>query len=110
MSKTVLFKNIQFCISKQFSSIWPIESTLSSAITLEQRGPRSNSNEGVLHILQSSSITGTSESDCLVSYPGHSLGEFYPSAGVQSVYSIAPGEWAIQGVKCQDSFISDNSV
>ena len=30
-------------------------------------------NEGVLHIPQSSSITGTSPSDCLVSYPGLTL-------------------------------------
>ena len=29
----------------------------------------SDGNEGVLHIPQSSSITGTSQSDCLVSYP-----------------------------------------
>ena len=36
-------------------------------------GPGSNRNEGVLRIPQSSSITGTSPSDCLVSYPGHSL-------------------------------------
>ena len=31
-----------------------------------QNGPESNSIEGVLHILQTSSITGTSPSDCLV--------------------------------------------
>ena len=31
-------------------------------------------NEGVLRIPQSSSITKTSPSDCLVLYPGHSLG------------------------------------
>ena len=46
-------------------------------------------NEGALCIPQSSSITGTSPSDCLVSYPGHSLGESYPSAEVQLVYSTA---------------------
>ena len=34
--------------------------------------------EGVLHIPQSSCITGPSLSDCLVSYPGHSLEESYP--------------------------------
>ena len=37
-------------------------------------GPKSNGNEGVLCIPQSSSITETSPSDCLVSYTGHSLG------------------------------------
>ena len=47
---------------------------LSDAITTDQSGPGSNGNEGVLRIPQSSSIAGTSPSDCLVSYPGHSLG------------------------------------
>ena len=35
---------------------------------------------------------------------------FYPSAEVQSVYSIAPADWAIHRVKCKNSFISDNSA
>ena len=67
---------------------------LSGATTPGQSGPGSNCNEGVLHIPQSSSIAGTSPSDCLVSYPGHSLGGSYPSAEVQSVYSTAPADWA----------------
>ena len=46
---------------------------LSCATMPGQSGPGSNSNEGVLHISQSSSITGASSSDCLVSYSGHSL-------------------------------------
>ena len=62
------------------SSIWPIERTLFGATTPGQSGPRSIGNEGVLYFPQSSSITGTSPSDCLVSYPGHWLGEgSYPS-------------------------------
>ena len=44
---------------------------------------------------QSSSITGTLPSDCFVSYPGYSSGESYPSAEVQSVYSTAPADWAM---------------
>ena len=44
----------------------------------DQSGFGSNGNEGVLCIPQSSSITGTSPSDCLVSYPGHSLGGLTP--------------------------------
>ena len=60
-----------------------------------QSGPGSNGNEGVLHISQSPSITGTSPSDFLVSYPGLSLEGSYPSAEVQSVYSTAPADWAI---------------
>ena len=73
MSKTVLFQTVQFCISTQFSSIWPIGETLSGAAPLGQSGPGSDGNEGVLRIPQSStSITGASVSDRLVSYPGHS--------------------------------------
>ena len=61
-----------------------------------QSGPGNDGNEGVLRIPQSSSIAGTSPSDCLVSYAGHSLvgGGSYPSAEVQSVYSTAPADWA----------------
>ena len=61
-------------ISIQFNSIWPIDRTLSGATTPGHSGPGSDGNEGVLCIPQSSSITETSLSDCLVSYPGHSLG------------------------------------
>ena len=75
MSKTVLFQTIQFSLSTQFSSIWPIDWTLSGATTSGQSEPGSDGNEGILHIPQSSSITGTSSSDCLVSYSGHSLGD-----------------------------------
>ena len=55
------------------SSIWPIDRTLSGATTLGLSGPGSDGNEGVLCIPQSSRITGASPSDCLMSYPGHSL-------------------------------------
>ena len=54
-------------------SIWPIDRTLSGATTPGQSKPGSDSNERVLHIPQSSSITGTSPSGHLVSYPEHSL-------------------------------------
>ena len=47
----------QFSISKQFSSIWPIDRTLSGATTLGLCRPGSNGNKGVLRIPQSSSIT-----------------------------------------------------
>ena len=65
--QTVLFQVIQFCNSTQFSSIWPIDKTLSDATGPGQSGPGSKGNEGVLHIPLSSGITGTSPSDCLVS-------------------------------------------
>ena len=95
--KTVLFHVNQLSISMQFTSIWPMDRALSGSTTLGQSGPGSNSNEGVLCIPQSPSITGTSPSDCLGSYPGHLLGagESYPSAEVQSVYSTSPADCAI---------------
>ena len=65
--KTVLFQAVQFSISTQFSSIWPIDRTLSGATTPGQSGPWSDSKDGVLRIPQSSCITGASPSDCLVS-------------------------------------------
>ena len=81
----------------RFSSIQPIDRTLSGATTPGQSGPGSDGNEGVLCIPQSSSIAGTLPSDCLVSYPGHSLGGeggSYSSAEKRSVYSTAPADWA----------------
>ena len=51
---------------------------LSGATTPGQSGPESDGNEGVLRIPQSSSTAGTSPSDCLVSFPGHSLGGVLP--------------------------------
>ena len=51
---------------------------------------------GTLHSPKAPALTGTSPSDCLVSYPGHLLGEgSYPSAEKQSVYSTAPANRAI---------------
>ena len=72
--KTVLFQAIQFSISTQFSSIWPIDRTLWGATTPGQSGLGNNGHEGALCIPKSSSITGTSPSDCFVLYPGHSFG------------------------------------
>ena len=73
----------------QFSSIQPIDRALSGATIPGQSGPGSNGNEGLLRIFQSSSITGTSPSDCLVSYPGYSFGKVY-----STVYSTVPADWA----------------
>ena len=94
--KTVLYQVIQCSISTEFSSIWPIDRALSGATTLGQSGPGSDGNKGVLRIPQSTSITGTSQSYCLVSYLGHSLVQrgSYSSTEVQSEYSTAPADWA----------------
>ena len=61
---------------------------------MSQSGPGSDDNKVVLHISQSSSITGSLPPDCIVSYLGHLLRESYPSAEMQSVYSTAPADWA----------------
>ena len=81
----------------QFSSIWPIDRTLSGATAPGQSWPGSDGNERVLRIPQSSSITETSTSDCLVSYQDTCCGggESYPSAEKQLVYSTAIDDWAI---------------
>ena len=52
MSKTVIFQTIQFNISTQFSSIWPIDKTLSGATTPGQSGYGSDDNEAILRIPQ----------------------------------------------------------
>ena len=62
-----------------------MDKSLSGVPTPGHSEPGSDGNEEVLHISQSSSSTGTSPSDHLVSYPGH-------SAEMLSVYSIAPAD------------------
>ena len=78
------------------SSICAIDMTLSDATTPSQGSPGNNGIEGVLHIPQSSSITGASPSGCLVSYTGHLLGGVTPlqRCRMLSVSSIAPANWA----------------
>ena len=76
------------------SFIWRIDRTLRGAITLGQSGPGSDGNKGVLCILQSSDITGSSPSDCLVLYPGHLLGVSHTSAEMQLVFSAVSADWA----------------
>ena len=91
--QTVLVQAIQSSISTQFISILPIDRTLSGANTQGKSGPRRDGNEVVPCIPQASSFTGTSPSDGLVSYLGHSCGKSYPSAEVQSLYSVS-ADWA----------------
>ena len=50
---------------------------------------------GAMAIKRYSAFPAASLSDCLVSYPGHSLGESYSSADMQSVYSTTPTDWDI---------------
>ena len=60
----------------------------------EQSRHKSDGNEGVLFIPQNS------PSDCLVSKPGQSVGESYPSTEMQSMYSAVPADWANNELEC----------
>ena len=83
--KIVPFQTSQFSISMQFkcqnspisnNSVYfnlTEDKTPSDATTPDQSGPESNDNKGVHFITQNLCITGSSTSDCLVSYPRHSL-------------------------------------
>ena len=78
----------------QFSSIWPLDGTLSDATTPCQSGPGSDSSKGVLCVLQRSSITGPWPSDCVVSHPGHTLGGWsYSSAEMHFTYTFFSPSW-----------------
>ena len=61
--------------------------------TREDQG--TDDNKEVLHIPKISSIIGASTSDLFSVISGHSLGKFYPSAEMHSMYSTAPADWAI---------------
>ena len=74
MLKTFLFQAIQFSISMSLVLFNPYVGPLSGATKPGQSGPGNNGNKRVLRIPQSFSITGTSPSDGLVSYPVHWLG------------------------------------
>ena len=80
----------------QFNSIQLINRTLSGATSPGKIRPASDGNKGVLCIPQTYRLTGTSPSDCLVSYPDTHWGVSYPSAEVQSLYSTASADWAIK--------------
>ena len=90
VNKQFYFLKNQLSIRTQFSSNWPIDRTESAATTLDQSGPGSNGNEGLLRSFQSSNNSEASQSDCLMSYPGHLLGKSHPSTEKQSVISTVP--------------------
>ena len=82
-----------FCMNAQLNSIWPIERTVPCDTNLSPSAPGNNGNDRSFCILRISSITGTSPSDCLESYLGHSFGGGYPSVEEQSVYFAALADW-----------------
>ena len=63
-----------------------MDRALSDATNPGLMGSGINGNEGLFHIPEISKI-GASPSNCSMSYPGHSLGETFPSGEIQSVYS-----------------------
>ena len=69
------------------SSFLPIDRNLTGATTPSYCGPGSKDNDVEFSIPQSPRITGALLSECLISYPGHSLGNSIPFAKMQSVYS-----------------------
>ena len=90
--KKALYQTILFAISTQFK--WR-KVLFDQLIGPYQALPlKRDDNEGVLCIPQCSSITRASPSDCFVSYRKNSLWESYPSAEMQSVYSVPPTDWA----------------
>ena len=77
--------------------VLPLQATTPYGATTSSQGtPGSDHNNGVLHVPQSSTISEASSSDGLVSCPGDSLGESYPSAERQSEYSTTPADMALR--------------
>ena len=93
--KTVLFQVIQFNISTQFNSIWPIERILSGATTLGQIGPGSDGNEGVLYIPPKLQHYWKISIRLFSVISRTLVGGSYPSAEKPLVYSTAPADWTI---------------
>ena len=60
---------------------------------MPQSGVTTSGQSGPRTIPQSLAITRVPPSDCLVSYPVHSLVGSYSSAEKQSVYSTATTDW-----------------
>ena len=74
--------------------------TLAGATTPSRVGTGNDVNKGVFPIPQSSNITGTSPSNCLMLYAGHLLMEGVTQSEVQSVCFTAPSDWLIY--RCVD--------
>ena len=86
-----------YSVSMSNSFIWLTDRSLSRATTSGQSGPGSDGNKGVVCIQQSSSITGVSPLDCLVSYQDTRSAR-YSSTEMQLVYSTAPADWVISSL------------
>ena len=89
----VLFHAIQLSIHIQFSSIRPIDRTLSGATPTSRSGSGSDGNEEYFVFARTPALL-ESDHHTLASYQ-HSLWEWsYPSVVKKTVYSTAPADWA----------------
>ena len=95
MSKKVLFQTIQYSKSTQFSSIWPIDRTLSEEVIFLAR--RGNTHPPKLQHYWLFTLRLF-----VISWTLAEKGS-YPSAEVQSVYSTASADWA-KGSGCSYTF------
>ena len=93
--KAVRFQTIQFSISTQFSSIWPIDRTLSDITTPGQSWPGSDGNEWYSAFPKTPALLEPPDRIVLCHIQDTSSGGWsYSSAEMPSVYSTAPAEWA----------------
>ena len=90
MKKKNLFKTIQFNLSTQTKYQVVIFDSETGPYHVRLLRARDDLEAMVLHIPQSSDFTEASPS-----YSWHTLGESYPSAEMQSVYSAFPADWPI---------------
>ena len=98
MSKIVRFKIIQFSKSTQFISKYSLivkKHLYFELFSLVKQFYFSLVKVQILFTHSYMSEQFYVKQFSFVSYPGHSLGESYPSAEVQSVYSTAAADWAI---------------
>ena len=96
----VLFLTIQFSICHLFAHILNSQSSIGGKDRAHQElPPRVREDLRAMATTKHSMflrapLTGASPSDCLMSYPKHSLEESYSFADMQSVYFTVPADWA----------------
>ena len=93
--KSSYFQTIQFSLIKQFNSIWTIDRTLSGATTSSRSKPGRDDNEGYSEFPKAPAFL---EPDHQIGWyhiqDTHWVGESYPSANMQSMYSAVQADWA----------------
>ena len=93
---TVLFLTIQFRISHLFADRFKLYQVLH----LQTRVDLGAMAKKRYSIFPRAPLTGSLQSDCLMSYLEHSSVEFYSLAEMQLVYFTAPADWAVIVIQC----------